>query len=74
MAASEGKSLPKPGDKVSWGTSQGKTEGVVKKIVTSTTKIKGHVAKATKDHPEVLVQSSKSGKQAVHLPEELKRT
>ena len=65
--------LPKKGDKVSWGTSQGKTEGVVEKIVTSTTKVKGHTAKATKDHPEVLVKSSKSGKQAVHKPEELKK-
>lgn len=65
--------LPKKGEKVSWGTSQGKTEGTVEKIVTSATKIKGHVAKATKDHPEVLVKSSKSGKQAVHRPEELKK-
>jgi hypothetical protein len=65
--------LPKKGDKVSWGTSQGKTEGTVERIVTSTTKVKGHVAKATKDHPEVLVKSSKSGKQAVHLPGELKK-
>jgi hypothetical protein len=65
--------LPKKGEKVSWGTSQGKTEGTVEKIVTSTTKIKGHVAKATKDHPEVLVKSSKSGKQAVHRPDELKK-
>ncbi len=65
--------LPKKGEKVSWGTSQGKTEGTVEKIVTSTTKIKGHVAKATKDHPEVLVKSSKSGKLAVHRPDELKK-
>ncbi len=66
--------LPKQGDKVSWGTPQGKTEGTVEKIVTSTTKVKGHTAKATKEHPEVLVKSSKSGKQAVHKPEELKKT
>ena len=65
--------LPKKGDKVSWGTAQGKTEGTVEKIVTSTTKVKGHVAKATKDHPEVLVKSSKSGKEAVHRPGELKK-
>ena len=65
--------LPKKGDHVSWGTSQGKTEGTVEKIVTSTTKVKSHVAKATKDDPEVLVKSSKSGKEAVHKPEELKK-
>ena len=66
--------LPKKGDKVSWGTSQGKTEGTVEKIVTSTTKVKGHTANATKEHPEVMVKSSKSGKEAVHKPEELKKS
>ena len=65
--------LPKQGDKVSWGTSQGATHGTVEKIVTSTTKIKGHTAKASKDHPEVLVKSDKSGKEAVHRPQELKK-
>ena len=65
--------LPKKGDKVSWGTTQGKTTGTVEKVVTSTTKIKGHVAKATKEHPEVLVKSDKSGKEAVHKPDALKK-
>ena len=65
--------LPKKGDHVSWGTSQGKTEGVVEKVVTSTTKVKGHTAKATKDAPQVLVTSDKSGKEAVHKPEELEK-
>lgn len=65
--------LPKKGDKVSWGTSQGGTHGTVEKVVTSTTKVKGHVAKATKEEPQVLVKSDKSGKEAVHKPEELKK-
>lgn len=65
--------VPKKGDKVSWDTSQGKTEGTVEKTVTSTTKVKGHTAKATKEDPQVLVKSAKSGKQAVHKPEELKK-
>ena len=65
---------PKKGDHVTWGTPQGKTAGTVEKIVTSTTKVKGHTAKATKEHPEVLVKSAKSGKQAVHKPEELTKT
>ena len=63
---------PKVGAKVRWNTPQGETEGTVEKIVTSTTKVKGHTAKATKEHPEVLVKSAKSGKQAVHKPEGLK--
>jgi hypothetical protein len=65
--------LPKKGDKVSWGTSQGETHGTVEKVVTTTTKVKGHVAKATKDHPEVLVRSDKTGKEAVHKPDALKK-
>ena len=54
--------LPKKGDKVSWGTSQGATRGTVEKVVTSTTKVKSHVAKATKEEPQVLVKSDKSDK------------
>lgn len=66
-------SLPKKGTKVAWDTAQGETEGTVEKTVTKTTKIKGHTAKATKAEPQVLVKSSKSGKTAVHKPEELKK-
>ena len=65
--------LPKPGDKVTWGTAQGETHGTVEKVVTSATKVKGYTAKASKDHPEVMVKSAKSGKKAVHKPEELKK-
>ena len=64
--------LPKKGAKVKWGTAGGETMGTVEKVVTSTTKVKGHTAKATKEAPQVLVKSSKSDKQAVHKPEELK--
>ena len=65
--------LPKTGDKVSWGTSQSGTHGTVEKVVTSTTKVKSHVAKATKKDPQVLVKSDKTGAEAVHKPEELKK-
>jgi hypothetical protein len=64
----------KKGDKVTWETSQGETHGTVEKIVTSTTKVKGYTAKATKEHPEVMVKSDKSGKEAVHKPEALKKS
>ena len=65
--------MVKPGDKVRWGTPQGETHGTVEKKVTSTTRVKGHVAKATKQDPQFLVKSGKSGKEAVHRPEELKK-
>ena len=64
--------MPKKGAKVKWDTPQGETTGTVEKVVTSTTKVKGHTAKATREKPEVLVKSAKSGKAAVHKPEELK--
>ena len=66
--------LPKKGDKVEWNASQGTIKGTVEKIVTEDTKIKSHVAKATKEKPEVLVRSDKTGAKAVHKPEELKKT
>ena len=43
------------------------------KTVTSTSSVKGHVAKATKEDPQVLVKSSKTGKTALHKPEALKK-
>ena len=65
--------MVKEGDKVKWNTAGGETQGTVEKKVTSETKIKGHVAKATKDEPQFVVKSDKSGKEAVHKPEELKK-
>lgn len=65
--------LPKKGDEVRWGTAQGETKGTVEKIVTSTEKVKGHTAKASKEEPQVKVKSSKSGKTAIHKPSELKK-
>ena len=64
----------KPGDKVTWGTSGGETHGTVEKKVTSETHIKGHTAKPTKDDPQYVVKSAKSGKEAVHKPSDLKKT
>ncbi len=61
------------GDKVEWETSQGATKGTVQKKLTSETKIKGHKVAASKDNPEYLVESDKSGKPAAHKPEALKK-
>lgn len=63
----------KKGDKVTWKTSKGDTEGVVEKKITSETKIKGHTAKPTKDDPEYLVKSEKTGAKAAHKPKELRK-
>ncbi len=63
----------KAGDHVTWETSQGETSGKVVKKETSTTKVGGHIAKATKDDPQYRVKSDKSGKEAVHKPDALKK-
>ena len=63
----------KPGDKVSWGTSQGETHGVVEKRQTTNTKIKSHQVKASKDDPQYIVKSDKTGAEAAHKPEALRK-
>ena len=63
----------KKGDKVEWKTARGKTTGEVKKKLTSPTEIKGHHVAASKENPEYLVESDKTGKQAAHKPDALKK-
>ncbi len=63
----------KAGDHVKWGTPQGETSGEVVKKETGEAHVKGHVAKASKEEPEYRVKGDKSGKEAIHKPEELKK-
>ena len=63
----------KKGDAVEWETSQGKTSGTVKKKLTAPTEIKGHHVAASKDNPEFLVKSDKTGAEAAHKPDALKK-
>ena len=63
----------KAGDKVKWDHSQGTTTGKVVTKVTSETKIKGHKVAASKDNPEYIVESAKTGARAAHKPSELKK-
>lgn len=63
----------KKGDKVAWDTSQGKTHGTAIKKQASETHIKGHKVAASKDNPQYIVQSDKSGGLAAHKPGELKK-
>lgn len=63
----------KAGDKVEWDSSGGHSVGKVVKKLTSECNIKGHKVAASRDNPEYLVQSDKSGKKAAHKPEALKK-
>lgn len=59
-------SEPKQGDHVAWKTHGTTTEGTVEKTLTSETEAGGRTVKASKDEPQYLVKSDKSGKEAVH--------
>ena len=63
---------PKKGDTVAWNSHGGTAHGTVEKKITSTTRIKGHTAKATKDAPQFIVESDNGGK-AAHKADALKK-
>ena len=61
------------GDKVEWDSSGGHSTGKVVRKLTSPMSIKSHKVAASKDNPEYLVESAKSGKRAAHKPEALSK-
>ncbi len=63
----------KAGDKVQWDSSGGHSVGKVEKKLTSPMMIKGHKVAASPDNPEYLVKSDKTGAEAAHKPEALKK-
>ena len=63
----------KVGDKVEWHSSQGTVRGTIKKKLTAPTHIKTHEVSASKDHPEYLVVSDKTGAEAAHKADALKK-
>ena len=63
----------KKGDRVEWNSHGGKAVGTVERKITSETEAGGRTVRASKDEPQYLVRSEKSGGMAVHKPEALKR-
>jgi hypothetical protein len=63
----------KAGDKVEWDSSGGHSTGKVVRKQTSEAHIKGHTVAASKDDPQYIVKSDKSGKEAAHKPGSLKK-
>jgi len=61
------------GDEVEWNTPQGMTHGRVERKLTEATDVEGHHVAASKENPEYLVRSDKSGKLAAHKPDALRR-
>jgi Hypervirulence associated proteins TUDOR domain len=56
------------GDHVSWKSHGGTAEGVVEEKITKDTEAAGRTVRASKDDPQYLVKSEKSGGEAVHKP------
>lgn len=65
--------LLKTGDRVAWRSSGGGSVGRIEGKLTSPGKIEGHEVAASRDNPEYLVRSEKSGKVAAHRPSALRR-
>ncbi|MBW4697338.1 MAG: DUF2945 domain-containing protein [Aphanocapsa lilacina HA4352-LM1] len=63
----------KVGDRVEWHRSGGKSTGEIQKKLTEPIEIKGHKVAASTDNPQFLVVSDKSGEEAAHKPEALKK-
>ncbi|MET9229807.1 DUF2945 domain-containing protein [Lentzea sp. NPDC003310] len=63
----------KPGDEVEWSSHGSTTHGKVKEEITTEKKAAGRKVKASKEEPQYRVESAKSGRDAVHKPEALKK-
>jgi hypothetical protein len=61
------------GDKVTWNTSQGETHGKVVEKKTKDFQFDGQHFTASDDEPSYIVESEKSGKQAAHKGDALKK-
>ncbi len=63
----------KKGDKVEWNSHGSKAVGTVERKITSDTEEAGRTVRASKEEPQYLVKSEKSGGTAVHKPDALRR-
>jgi hypothetical protein len=61
------------GDHVEWNSHGSTAEGEVERKITSETEAGGRKVKASKDEPQYLVKSDKSGGEAVHKPGALRK-
>jgi len=62
----------KKGDNVEWSSHGGTASGEVEKEITERTEAAGRTVAASKDDPQYLVKSEKSGGEAVHKPSALR--
>ena len=63
----------KKGDRVTWRSHGGEAVGVVEEVITEDNQAGGRTVRASKDEPQFLVRSEKSGGTAVHKATALSR-
>lgn len=63
----------KRGDRVEWNFRGHRVTGTVRRRLTTRTVVAGRVAAASKDDPRYVVRSEKSGREATHRAEALRR-
>ena len=63
----------KVGDRVSWGTPQGRTQGKVVERKTADFQLAGQRFTASQDEPAFVVESEKTGARAAHKGSALRR-
>jgi hypothetical protein len=61
------------GDRVVWHSHGSTAVGTVERKITADTEEAGRTVRASKDEPQYLMRSEKSGGTAVHKPEALKK-
>ena len=60
-------------DQVTWRSHGSEATGAVEKKITEDTEVAGRTVRATRNDPQYLVRSDKSGGEAVHKPGALKK-
>jgi hypothetical protein len=61
------------GDKVQWSSHGTTVTGTVEEKITGDTQTAGRKVRASRDEPQYRVRSDKTGRDAVHKPDALKR-
>jgi hypothetical protein len=61
------------GDKVQWSSHGNTVTGTVEEKITRDTETAGRSVRASRDEPQYRVRSDKTGRDAVHKPDALKR-
>ncbi len=61
------------GDHVEWGDREDPTRGKIKRRLTAPYKIKEYEVKASKDNPYYLIETDRTGAEAAHKPDSLRK-